>query len=70
MTAQQMLLGAGSEKTGQQQWTDGGTYNWTAPAGVTTIAILVVGAGGGTTNPTASGASVNNNPSAPVGETE
>ena len=34
---------------GEHRYTTPGTYTWVAPAGVTSVTILVVGAGGGTT---------------------
>jgi len=41
---------------GQIQWEDAGTYTWTPPVGVTQIAVVCVGSGGGTRNPPAGGA--------------
>jgi hypothetical protein len=32
---------------GQQAYTTAGTYNWTAPAGVTSVSVVLVGGGGG-----------------------
>ena len=47
MPIQQMLLGLGAgEVVGQQAYTSAGDYSWTAPDGVTSISIVLVGAGG------------------------
>ena len=42
--------------SGQIYWEDAGTYTWTPPVGVTQIAVVCVGSGGGTRNPPAGGA--------------
>ena len=34
---------------GQQAYTTPGIYNWTAPAGVTSVCVVAVGGGGGGT---------------------
>ena len=50
MPIQQMLLGAGAgEVVGQQAYTSAGTYSWTAPDGVSSISIVLVGGGGRST---------------------
>ena len=41
---------------GQASWEYPGTYTWTPPVGVTQIAVVCVGSGGGTKNPPAGGA--------------
>ena len=46
-----LALDAGSPKSvapvGQQTYTSSGTYNWTCPAGVTSVSVVCVGGGGG-----------------------
>jgi len=45
---QQMLLGVGAgEVVGQQEFTTTGSHSWTAPDGVESISIVLVGGGGG-----------------------
>ena len=45
---QQMFLGAGSAQvTGQDEYTTPGTYQWTAPDGVESVSVVMVGGGGG-----------------------
>jgi len=48
MPIQQMLLGVGGAAVvqGQQEYTSDGTYSWTAPAGVTSVSAVCIGAGG------------------------
>ena len=46
-----LALDAGSPKSvapaGQQTYTSSGTYNWTCPAGVTSVSVVCIGGGGG-----------------------
>lgn len=41
------LGGAGGPPTGQEAYETPGTYTWVAPAGVTSVSVVAVGAGGG-----------------------
>ena len=49
MPIQQMFLGVGgsSEVVGQQAYTTAGTYTFVAPAGVSSVSVVVIGGGGG-----------------------
>ena len=48
---QQMLLAsAPGDPVGQQQYTSNGTFTWTAPAGVTSVCAVCIGAGGEASN--------------------
>ena len=51
----QPLGGGGVEARGQAEFTTAGTTNWTAPAGVTSVAVVAVGAGQGGGNDNAGG---------------
>lgn len=43
---QQMVFGVGMPATGQAEYTTPGTYSWVCPAGVTSVSVVCVGAGG------------------------
>ena len=45
----QLLMGqlaGGESPVGQQEYTSPGSYNWTAPDGVTLVCVVAVGTGG------------------------
>ena len=44
------LYGKSYTVEGQQAYTTAGTYTWIAPAGVTSVSVVAVGAGGGRVN--------------------
>ena len=50
MSIQQMFLGVGGSSGGQQEYTTAGTYQWTAPGGVTSVSVVAVGSGAATGN--------------------
>ena len=47
MSIQQVLFASGIPPAGQQSYTSAGSFTWTAPAGVTSVCVICVGAGGG-----------------------
>ena len=49
MSIQQVLFSGGVPPAGQQSYTSAGTFTWTAPAGVTSVCAVCVGAGGNET---------------------
>ena len=58
MPMQQMLLGGGTAPVveGQKSYTYPGSYNWTVPAGVTSVSVVCIGGGAaGPTSPLAEG---------------
>ena len=58
MPMQQMLLGGGTSPVveGQKSYTYPGSYNWTVPAGVTSVSVVCIGGGAcGPTSPLAEG---------------
>ena len=46
MAIQQVLFSGGPPPAGQQSYTSAGSFTWTAPAGVTSVCVVCVGAGG------------------------
>ena len=50
MSIQQVMMTGGIPPSGQQSYTSAGAFTWTAPAGVTSVCVVVVGSadhGGG-----------------------
>ncbi len=47
---QHTIVASEAAPTGQQEYTTPGTYQWTCPAGVTSVSAVCVGAGGGNNN--------------------
>ena len=46
MSIQQVMMTGGIPPSGQQSYTSAGAFTWTAPAGVTSVCAVCVGAGG------------------------
>ena len=47
---QHTIVASEAAPTGQQEYTTPGTYQWTCPAGVTSVCAVCIGAGGGNNN--------------------